>query len=426
MGGFKMTCDFYITENEKSWLRELAKKYVDYSMLPIMEERKKLWYAHNSLKADRPVVVMEMETFQGDILPKLKCESVAAKMIEHQLLMKIINHELIDDDKVIPPYFTVMWNISCMQFGMNIEKEFAKDSKGRTIGYSQHHPIIDLKDDFYKIGPSLFNVDKEHTLAWKNFVEEIIGDILPIKIKNDSLIWHFAPTAKVVDLMGLETMMYSMVDYPDEMHALFKFIKEDMINFIQWQEKEQLLILNNENDYAGAGSYGFTNELPSTEFQMSGVVTPKDLWGNMNSQESIGISPDMYGEYIFPYYYELARQFGLVYYGCCEPVHNIWEKYISKLPGLRKVSVSPWCDENFMGSALKGSNVIYSRKPSPNFVGVGSFNEQGFREHMATTLKAANGCHLEIIFRDVYNLSGEKEKPGKAVKITRELIDRLW
>ncbi len=52
----------------------------------------------------------------------------------------------------------------------------------------------------------------------------------------------------------------------------------------------------------------------------------------------------MYHELVFPAYERLAREFGLVYYGCCEPVHPVWGD-VSRLHGLRKVSVSPWCDE---------------------------------------------------------------------------------
>jgi hypothetical protein len=135
----------------------------------------------------------------------------------------------------------------------------------------------------------------------------------------------------------------------------------------------------------------------------------------------------MYEEFVFPSYSEIARRFGLVYYGCCEPVHGIWERCVSKLPGLRKVSISPWCDEEFMGNALRGSGVIYSRKPSPTFIGVGKvFDEEGFSRHMTRTVSAARGCTLEVIMRDVYTLTGDLSKPARAVTILRGVIDRVW
>ncbi|WP_105614608.1 uroporphyrinogen decarboxylase/cobalamine-independent methonine synthase family protein [Vallitalea okinawensis] len=421
-----MNTTFSITQEERHYLRELAKKQLEYANLSIMDERKKLWYAHNGLKGERPVIVMEMDTFKRDLLPAFKCHSKAAIEIEKNLLIPIINHELIDDDKVVPNYYTVYSKIHINEFDFNIRKQYAVDATGREVGFTQEHPIKNLPVDLPQLKHSTYHVDREYTYAWKSFVEEVIGDILPVKLKNDKLKWHVVPSRMIVDLMGLENMMYAMMDYPEELHQLYEFIKNDILNFIKWQEKEGLLSLNNKNDYAGAGSYGFTNELPSNDFDKTQLVTTKDIWVNMNSQESVGISSSMYGEFIFPYYRDLAKEFGLVYYGCCEPVHDIWDDYISKLPNLRKVSVSPWCNEEFMGNALKGENIIYSRKPSPNFIGVGQFDEVEFKEHISHTLNAAKGCHLEIIFRDIYTLSGEKDKPRKAVKILRELIEDIW
>ncbi len=422
-----MSFGFTITKKEKAYLREIAKKYIEYANLPVMEERKRLWYEHNSLISSRPIIVMEHSLFEEEILPASRCDSKSAKDIERYLMSAIRNFELINDDKVISPYFEVFWKIDLHLFGMDINRIYAEDAHGKKLGYKEEHPIVDLKKDFHKLKPSAYRVDREYTYAWKNYVEEVIGDILPVKIKNNSLFWHIAPSQRIVELMGLEAMMYSMVDYPDEMHTLYQFVKDDIKTYISWQEKEKLLILNNENDFTGAGSYGFTTELPSEGLKETGTITAKDLWGNMNSQETVGVSPEMFGAFIFPSYYDLAGKFGLVYFGCCEPVHPIWEDYISKLPGLRKVSVSPWCDEEFMGNALKGGKVIYSRKPSPNFVGVdGMFDENAFARHIEKTLKAARGCTLEFIFRDIYTLSGDISKPGKAVKIAREMVENIW
>jgi hypothetical protein len=132
----------------------------------------------------------------------------------------------------------------------------------------------------------------------------------------------------------------------------------------------------------------------------------------------------MYAEFIYPSCCRLADEFGLLYYGCCEPVHGIFEKYISRMSGLRKVSVSRWSDEDIMGSLLKERGVIYSRKPDPAFLSEGRLDEDAFSKSILKTLKAADGCPIEFIYRDVYKLDGDRTKPGRAVSIMRDTIER--
>ena len=80
-----------------------------------------------------------------------------------------------------------------------------------------------------------------------------------------------------------------------------------------------------------------------------------------------------------------------------------------------------------MGDALRKAPVIYSRKPSPNFLGVGrDLDEDAFRDYIAHTLRVAKGCEIEFIFRDIYTLEGNQGKVKKAVQIVRDLIETMY
>ena len=83
-------------------------------------------------------------------------------------------------------------------------------------------------------------------------------------------------------------------------------------------------------------SYAFTRELPTEN-----VTKTTECWGFLESQETTAVSPETYGEFVYPYQDRLARRFGLLSYGCCERVDAIWEDYLSKWTNLRKLSVSP-------------------------------------------------------------------------------------
>jgi hypothetical protein len=357
-----------------------------------------------------------------DILPPLKCTDPATQAIERQLLTTISVHELIDDDKVAGAEFIVPFEISFSLFNLTRQREFSKDSKGRTLGYHDKPFLTGLEGGLPDLPPSAYGVNFEKTHAARDLAEDLIGDILPVKIKNQSMCWRLGLTMHLIELMGMENLFLALMDTPDEVKKLVDRIADELIQCLRWQESEGLLTLNNGNDYAGAGSYGFSDELPAADFSGKGVRLC-DQWGNLNSQETVGVSPDVYKEVFFPAYERIAALFGLVYYGCCEPVHEIWKPCLSSLPNLRKVSISPWCNEEMMGEVLRGSKIIYSRKPNPVFLGVdGAFDEAVYAEHIRKTLKAAAGCPLELIHRDIYTLSGDRQKAGRAVKLIRSLL----
>ncbi len=406
--------DKRISQEEINYLRELARKQLEYANLPIMKERERLWYLHNALKGERTMVVMEEITFFDDMV-ELKCEHPLAREIEYNLLENIAVAEDIDDDKVIPDFYKLEINFDYDRYGIKQERKYAEGS----IGFHSEPALVDLEEDLCKLKPTAFSFNLDEFNEKKAFIEEVIGDILPVKVVNGYNCWEFALTAHVVELMGTENMFIAMMDTPDEFHQLMSFITDDCIRLLRWEEENGYIFLNNRNDYMGGGSFCYNNELPQSDF--NGKVRSIDTWGNTNSQESVGISPDMYREFILPYMKKISKEFGLMYYGCCEPVSDFWKDGIETIPNIRKVSISAWCNEEYMAEALKDRAVIYSRKPSPNFIGVQKeFDEDAFRAYIRKTAQLTKDLPAEIIFRDIYKLNGNKEKLKRAVQIVRE------
>lgn len=379
--------------DERKYLRELAKKYMDYASREEMEEKEQLWYAHNDFKSRKSPVVMEIDTFLDDILPPLQCESEYGRKIEKYLQYYIVNYELVGDDKVIPKEYRVPLQIDFRLFDLDLKQEHGSGGDG--IGFHIEPPVTDLETQVYELKKSTYSYDKEETERHAEYAGEILGGIMPVVYGNQSLRWALTPTQHAVNLLSMQELFMAMYDCPDEVHLLMKKIVEDLKEFCIWQEKNGLLTSNLGNTYAGAGSYGFTHQLEPED----GKVRLSQMWCNTNSQESVGISPAMYEEFIAPYYRELVKPFGLVYYGCCEPANEAWDS-IKTYENLRKVSVSAWADEEFMGKVLSENHLIYSRKPSPNYIGVErAFDEKAFEDYMRKTFVAAKDCQLEIIFR---------------------------
>ena len=402
--------------DEKIYLRELAAKYMEYANRPEMEEKEELWYAHNDFKSRKTPVIMEIDTFLNDIMPPLKCETKYGREIEKYLQYYIVNYELVGDDKVIPKEYRVPLQINFRLFDFDFREEHS--SEAGSVGMHIVPPITDLETQVHELKKSVWSYERGETEAHAQAAREILGDIMPVVYENQSLRWVLTPTQHAVNLLSMQELFMAMYDCPDEVHLLMKRIVEELKEFCLWQQEEGLLTSNLGNTYAGAGSYGFTHQIkPQGE-----RVLLSDMWVNTNSQESVGVSPAMYEEFIAPYYRELVEPFGLVYYGCCEPANEAWES-IKTYKNLRKVSVSAWADEEFMGKALSENHLIYSRKPSPNYIGVErSFDEKAFEEYMRKTFVCAKDCQLEIIFRDIYTLCGNLTKPRRAVEIVRRLI----
>jgi hypothetical protein len=81
-----------------------------------------------------------------------------------------------------------------------------------------------------------------------------------------------------------------------------------------------------------------------------------------------------------------------------------------------------------MGERLSGGRVIYSRKPSPNFIGIkAEFDEEAFTAYVQKTAAAVKGrCKAEFIFRDIYTLHGNLDKLRSAVEITRRIAEGVY
>ena len=78
-----------------------------------------------------------------------------------------------------------------------------------------------------------------------------------------------------------------------------------------------------------------------------------------------------------------------------------------------------------MGEALRGSDIVFSRKPDPKFLGVEvKLDEDAWAAHIRETLDATHGVNVEFIVRDVYTVHGNLGKARRAVEIARREIDK--
>ncbi|MBI4024213.1 MAG: hypothetical protein HY360_04475 [Verrucomicrobia bacterium] len=299
LGGERM--EWQLSATERTYLRELAARQAEYAALPIMAKRRQMWYHLNDTRPGaRPPVIIETWTFDRDFLPEsvFRCASEDGRNIERQLLRNVRNHELLDDDKVIPDTFEVHWFVDVNEFGFPIESERVKDSQGIETGYRFKHPIADLDRDFPMLKPAVCRVDRARTMAWKQFVEELLGDLLRVELRGwmpyQSMLTH-----RIIPLMGMEAFFYAMHDNPDAVHRLMAYLRDNALGMMRWAETEGLLRVNNGNEASFGSSYNFTTRL-AADRDKDAPARLGSVWGASNSQETVGISPAMFREFCLP------------------------------------------------------------------------------------------------------------------------------
>ena len=410
-----------IGEKDLRILRDLAKKQAEMARSPRMDELRRDWRLHGEFnKSSRPMVLVETGTFADDVLPQLlECEGGDARKLERRLRENMINHERFGDDTVVCDYLpeTPRWYF--IPFGIDIKSVNATDSAGRrSLGHRFITPVGDLAEDFHKLGKSRFGIDRERS-RYSDFVNEAVGDILPSRPIGGGL--YAGLTMGIVHIMKMEDMFTAMYDYPGLFHKMMEMLTSDYLEFFDLLEAEKAILPTFDECRVAQGAYCYTDELPRTG---EGLKTSQ-VWGYMDSQESSGISPEMFAEFIAPYYRRISGRYGLFSYGCCEAVHPVWDCFLADLPNLRKVSVSMWCDEEFIGERLRGRKTAYLRKPSPNLLSMGTeLDEDEVARQTDKTVAAARGCSLEIITRDVYRINNTWEKVRRYVELTRKCCEK--
>ena len=192
---------------EKQFLRDLARRQAEIAALPIMEERRALWYGLNDGSPKRPLVTMEFHGVESDVYPPLACETPLARGMENQMARQIFKYEHYRDDRVIPNSYMVGIPNWFRPFGYSPK---VADRQG--MAYRYEHAVHDLEADFAVFKPSEFEVDTGLARAneRKAQAEDIIGDILPVRLEFPGP--SFCPGHILVQMMSLETMCLSILD----------------------------------------------------------------------------------------------------------------------------------------------------------------------------------------------------------------------
>ena len=410
--------DMTITPLDKEILRGLAERVAEIAGSPQMKETRRLWYKVNTLQKTKPVIFCDPENGWNEIITEsqMKCQGKLARRWEMDMRKEIFWGEEMGDDKPVEPFFDVTYTVCQDNWGLETifhKTDIADGSQ------SWDAPIKDYERDLPKLHAPDFEIDWNTTNACLSLAKEIFCNILDVRLKG-TWWWSLGLTLPAVMLRGMTNLFKDFLDQPDNLKELLSIISHGYIKKLNYLEENNLLCLNNDGTYVGSGGYGFTNELPQKDFD--GNVRCIDMWGFVESQETVCVSPEMYGEFIYPYEKPILDRFGLNCYGCCEPLNSRWH-IVSQHHNLRRVSCSPWADYEKMAEYLT-DKYIFSLKPNPTPLSKPVIDKVAIRKEIRRLLEVTKGCIVEVIMKDNHTIGNRPENVTEWCRIAKEEAER--
>lgn len=400
-----------ISNTDRAILRECAKTLAEIATRPEQAPKAQKWYRHNELKGEAPMVLCDPENGWYEIITpdQLKCEGDLARVIEFQLRKEIFWGEKMKDDKVITPIFRVHHIFT------ETSRGFDKEDIGiGTTGSYVWKPAIERGEDVEKLSFSTYDIRQKETDDFFSQASELFKDILDVRL--ETMWWNSTGmTSDLIFLIGMENMLCGFIENPDMIHKLMVFLRDEFQNKFDFVQNGGLLCNNNNDLYVGTGGYGFTHELKTGNPPLL-----SDIWGLSESQETIGVSPQMFAEFIFPYQLSLLERFGLNCYGCCEPLDERWD-VIKDIPRLRRISVSAWSNDRVMAEKM-GNRFVFSKKPPSVWLAAEKLDEELMRKSLTETILVAKDCNLELIMKDNHTIMNNPNNCIRYVELCRELI----
>ncbi len=403
-----------ISATDRSILRELAKEVAELAAMPVQQERVRRWKEHNSLKPGRPMILLFPEGSWEELVPSssMKCESPLLRGYECALRRQVYEQRHFDSDNVLPGVLEVSKKTGSSGWGINAQWHYSEMAGGAR----SFDPVIHEASDLKKLRMPEAVYDEAASLKEFELLREILGDILPVRLKGIRHI-SFHLMALYTSWRGLEETMMDMYAEPAMLHDAMAFLEEGSRKLVEQQLRMGLLELNNDNSYHSSGGNGWTDELPAPGFNPASVRL-KDLWASAEAQELTLVSPEMHKEFSLDYEKRLLEPFGLTGYGCCEDLTKKLDDVL-EIPNIRRISISPFAKARPCAEKI-GGKAIFSWKPQPSHL-VGDFDERLVESYIkdAVDACAANGCVMEIILKDTHTCQRRPERFDKWSRICR-------
>ncbi len=414
------------TPRRPAHLERLVERVAEAASDPRYARLKAMYTRHNRLEkvGKAPVGVHLHKAYRPvwqELIPPdtLISKEPLERDIEIQLRQKLYRHECIPDDEVLLPTVWVtpvrplspedqakdgdVQRASRQTFGSQARGEarlwglpFLVRRPQERGGAYKVEPVVVSEADAARLKHPRYEVDAAATRALVDRATELVGGKLPVKVAGDEL--SASPSETMVSLMGIEAVLYGVIDRPQFIHRMMDYITDGYITY--HKSREAAGAVEAEETWGYRTHY---EDLPPDASPHS----LRSCWWYISAQSLMGLSPAMYAEFLQPYHARLAAAVAdhrVYYHGCEDLTKKI--PIIRQLPGLRRFHVSPWTD---LESAVKqlGREFVLETHVSYADVLYLQKTPEKMREGVERIMKIAGDCILDVNVGDIETVGGD-------------------
>ncbi len=401
-------------------LRKLATRVAEISALPVQEEKRQLWRALNALEPVRPMVMVDQVCWNeidanGEMA--LRCEDTECQGYEIVMRRILYQWDHFCVDMVVEPFLRVPKATRNTGFGVGREEEIAVTDPTNSVVGHRYINQFETEADLDKLRLPEISHDPVETQRRLAFAHEVFDGIIEVRA------WGMDAAASLWDpistWMSVEGALWTLIDLPEYMHRLVGKMTDGYVGMYD-QLEEQGLLCGPQSVVHCTG--GWVDELPAPGYDPD-RPRRKDMWMMGLAQMFSTVSPQMFKDFEVDYFSRICEGFGLVYYGCCDPLDRKMAE-VRMIPNVRKVSMSAWTDQD-LGASEIGGDYVFSRKPNPASLATDVFHPEAVREDLRTTkdICERHGSPLEIILKDISTVRYDPQRLSQWAAVAMEVAE---